>query len=92
MEAMEEPWDAAEMSIQARVREYPSLLLRTCPPVKAEHECRRCGAWTHLAAFDVQPIKSYCRRALSGCGPQARSKMPSNSCASPKRHSLTGPE
>ena len=61
MEAMEEPWDAAEISIQAQVREYPSLPLRTCPPVKAEHECRRCGAWTHLAAFNVHPIKSNCR-------------------------------
>lgn len=57
---MEEPWDAAEKSIQARVRDYPSLPLRTCPPAKAENEYGRCGAWARLAAFDVHPTKSYC--------------------------------
>lgn len=40
-------------SIQARARKHPTRACRAGSPMRLEHEYRRCGAWTYLAALDV---------------------------------------
>ena len=44
-------------SIQARRRKHPSLAPAPDCPMRVEHEYRRRGAWTYLAAWDVQRAK-----------------------------------
>ena len=44
-------------SIQARVRIHPALGPQPGQPMKVEHEYKRCGAWSYLAAWDVHRAK-----------------------------------
>ena len=48
-------------SIQARARCHATLPTRPQMPMKVEHEYRRCGAWTYLAAWDVHRAKLFGR-------------------------------
>ena len=48
-------------SIQARVRIHPTLGPQPGQPMKVEHEYKRCGAWSYLAAWDVHRAKVFGR-------------------------------
>jgi hypothetical protein len=48
-------------SIQARWRTHPTRPPRAGHPMAVEHEYRRCGAWTYLAAWDVHRAKVFGR-------------------------------
>jgi hypothetical protein len=57
-------------SIQARRRKHPSLPARPGHPIYVEHEYERAGAWTYLAAWDVQRAKLFGRcEAKTGIAP-----------------------
>ena len=54
-------------SIQARRRRHPTVPPAPRRPMKVEHEYERKGAWTYLAAWDVQRAKLFGRcEAKSG--------------------------
>ena len=48
-------------SIQARQRKHESLAPKPGRPTYIEHEYKRAGAWTYLAAWDVQRAKIFGR-------------------------------
>jgi hypothetical protein len=48
-------------SIQARGRKHATLAPRPGRPMRVEHEYKRLGAWTYLAAWDVRRAKIYGR-------------------------------
>lgn len=48
-------------SIQARGRKHATLAPRPGRPMRVEHEYKRLGAWTYLAAWDVRRAKVYGR-------------------------------
>ena len=48
-------------SIQARGRKHATLAPRPGRPMRVEHEYKRLGAWTYLAAWDVPRAKVYGR-------------------------------
>lgn len=48
-------------SIQARSRRYPTLPTKPGQAMKVEHEYKRCGAWSYLAALDVHRAKLFGR-------------------------------
>lgn len=48
-------------SIQARRRKHPTQPCRPRCARKVEHEYRRCGAWTYLAALDVHHARVFGR-------------------------------
>ena len=57
-------------SIQARARRHPSLPPQPGSPMRVEHEYKRCGAWTYLAALDVHRANVFGRcEAKSGIAP-----------------------
>ena len=60
-------------SIQARCRRHPSLAPSPRCPLRVEHEYRRAGAWTYLAAWDVHRAKLFGRcEVKNGIGPGDR--------------------
>jgi hypothetical protein len=60
-------------SIQARHRSHPTRAPRAGRPMRVEHEYRRCGAWTYLAAWDVRRARIFGRcEAHSGIQPFER--------------------
>jgi DDE superfamily endonuclease len=60
-------------SIQARVRRHASLPPQPGSPMRVEHEYKRCGAWTYLAALDVHRAKVFGRcEPKSGIAPFER--------------------
>jgi hypothetical protein len=60
-------------SIQARIRMHPSLRPQPNQPMRVEHEYRRGGAWTYLAALDVHRAKVFGRcEATTGIAPFER--------------------
>lgn len=46
-------------SIQARARKHATLPTKPGSPLTVEHEYKRCGAWTYLAALDVHQAKLF---------------------------------
>lgn len=48
-------------SIQARARIHPTQTTRPGQSMKVEHEYKRCGAWSYLAAWDVHRAKVFGR-------------------------------
>lgn len=46
-------------SIQARARRHPTYPPQPGVPMKIEHEYKRCGAWTYIAALDVHHVKLF---------------------------------
>ncbi len=48
-------------SIQARLRQHPSLPPQPGQPARLEHEYHRCGAWAYLAALDVHRARVFGR-------------------------------
>ena len=57
-------------SIQARSRIHASEPCKPHQAMKVEHEYKRCGAWTYLAAWDVRRAKVFGRcEAQSGIAP-----------------------
>jgi len=48
-------------SIQARQRRHPTLPTRPGFAMKVEHEYKRLGAWTYLAALDVHRVRIFGR-------------------------------
>jgi hypothetical protein len=48
-------------SIQARARIHPTYPTRPGQARKVEHEYKRCGAWSYLAAWDVHRAKVFGR-------------------------------
>jgi len=48
-------------SIQARRRKHPTHTCRPRTPMHVEHEYRRCGAWTYMAALDVHQARVFGR-------------------------------
>jgi len=60
-------------SIQARCRRHPSRAPSPGCPMRVEHEYRRAGAWTYLAAWDVHRAKLFGRcEAKNGIAPVDR--------------------
>ncbi len=60
-------------SIQARCRKHSSLPPGSGYPMRVEHEYRRTGAWTYLAAWDVHQAKLFGRcETKNGIGPVDR--------------------
>ncbi len=57
-------------SIQARARRHPTLPPQPGSPMRVEHEYKRCGAWSYLAALDVHRAKVFGRcEPKSGIAP-----------------------
>ena len=48
-------------SIQARLRRHPTLPTHPGFAMKVEHEYKRLGAWTYLAALDVHRVRIFGR-------------------------------
>jgi len=60
-------------SIQARARIHPTLPPQSGSAMKVEHEYKRCGAWSYLAAMDVHRAKFFGRcEQTSGIAPFGR--------------------
>jgi hypothetical protein len=57
-------------SIQARQRKHRTYPCQPGSPMKVEHEYRRCGAWSYIAALDVHQAKIFGRcETKSGIAP-----------------------
>jgi transposase len=46
-------------SIQARARRHTAYPTQPGAPIKVEHEYKRCGAWSYIAALDVHRAKLF---------------------------------
>jgi hypothetical protein len=60
-------------SVQARLRQHPSLAAGAGKPMRVEHEYARGGAWAYLAALDVHRVKLFGRcEPTTGIAPFGR--------------------